>query len=545
MTSSTPADFERYGFAGPFEVFSPDQCERIVGLVDSIGQQQPPSEWHKGHASTSSPLFRIATNPRILDHVQTMLGKDIMLWGATVVRRRPGQVHPWHTDIETSGSDLRTVSAWIGIRNTNEKSSLQLITSSHRFGKSIQEVAAQRGVPRWKTTGGRAFEWAQEMDPESKLVTPKLTNGQMILFDGRLWHGSENENNFGERLALLLQYASPDSPIRMPDLSKLDWPFRLIETPRPPCLVVRGSANSLNSSKPANNFSRPPVADPELPSISAWIRKLEVPLAENPKTGWKVHPIFRGSTPNLDRISCHASALAAETVPHPPHAHDDEELLIMLSGEATLVLKNDGEEEHHSVKRGQFAYYPAHQLHTLRASATQSANYVMFKWRNETEDAVPELECQVIDLEAYWPNDKESEFRTGRVFEGATNYLRRLQCHVTRLEVGAGYDAHIDAHDVAIVVLEGEVETDGQQVGKNGVIFFAAGTPHGMRNVGPNPARYLVFEFHRAGWIPPSRRTRYSRRLRKLVRRSRERGRQIGRDALRLLRQTRTRLVDN
>jgi hypothetical protein len=28
------------------------------------------------------------------------------------------------------------------------------------------------------------------------------------------------------------------------------------------------------------------------------------------------------------------------------------------------------------------------------------------------------------------------------------------------------------------------------------VIYFAAGEKHGMRNVGSEPARYLVFEFH-------------------------------------------------
>ena len=32
-------------------------------------------------------------------------------------------------------------------------------------------------------------------------------------------------------------------------------------------------------------------------------------------------------------------------------------------------------------------------------------------------------------------------------------------------------------------------------MGPNGVIFYAAGEMHGMRNVGEAQARYLVFEF--------------------------------------------------
>lgn len=61
---------------------------------------------------------------------------------------------------------------------------------------------------------------------------------------------------------------------------------------------------------------------------------------------------------------------------------------------------------------------------------------------------------------------------------------------------GAAYAAHVDAYDVAIVVLEGEVETLGQRVGAHGLIFYPAGEAHGMSNPGPALARYLVFEFH-------------------------------------------------
>ncbi|HLC09055.1 MAG TPA: cupin domain-containing protein, partial [Methyloceanibacter sp.] len=67
---------------------------------------------------------------------------------------------------------------------------------------------------------------------------------------------------------------------------------------------------------------------------------------------------------------------------------------------------------------------------------------------------------------------------------------------VTDMQPGAGYPSHTDEHEVAIVVFSGTVETLGKTVGPGGSIYYAAGQPHGMRNIGNEPARYLVFEFH-------------------------------------------------
>jgi hypothetical protein len=67
---------------------------------------------------------------------------------------------------------------------------------------------------------------------------------------------------------------------------------------------------------------------------------------------------------------------------------------------------------------------------------------------------------------------------------------------LTELQAGAGYVKHADAHDVAIVVLSGSVETMGRRFGRRGVIYFPAREMHDMKNPGSATARYLVFEFH-------------------------------------------------
>ncbi len=86
--------------------------------------------------------------------------------------------------------------------------------------------------------------------------------------------------------------------------------------------------------------------------------------------------------------------------------------------------------------------------------------------------------------------------RSRRIFESPTLYLHKLHCHITVLKPGAGYPPHGDTHEVAIFTVNGTVETLGQRVGPNSVIFYTADEPHGMKNVGAIPATYVVFEFH-------------------------------------------------
>ena len=43
---------------------------------------------------------------------------------------------------------------------------------------------------------------------------------------------------------------------------------------------------------------------------------------------------------------------------------------------------------------------------------------------------------------------------------------------------GAGYDPHVDANDMVIIVLEGEIETLGERVAPHGVVIYPTGEPH-------------------------------------------------------------------
>jgi 2-polyprenyl-3-methyl-5-hydroxy-6-metoxy-1,4-benzoquinol methylase/quercetin dioxygenase-like cupin family protein len=488
------SEFESRGYA-TIPLFDGAECARILERLRASPPQ--PREGPKDLAASSRFVYDIATDERLLRAVTAVLGEEVMIWGAAILERRPGEVHPWHTDIETAAAAGGTCSVWIGLENVTRASGLSVVPRSHHFGVPFQEMAARKGKRRGEATDAEVAAWAAELDRRSGTVALDLGVGEALVFDGRLWHGSANTGDT-TRTALLLQYATPATPIRTLDPTALEWPFRLLETPWPPCVLVPGSRPQVA----VNRFVEPPApaaAPGGVEPLPVLARAIDLPLDLAPNQAWQANHLFRGSTPNLTALSCHYSVLAPGHSPHPPHRHAEEEILIVLAGEAELVLAHgDGTEEVQRVGRGHYSYYPTHQRHTLRAPPDQTAVYLMFKWTGRQAETEGALETSVIRYDDRFSaaGAGEGGFAARQVCEGPTRYLRRLHSHCSTLTPGGGYAPHADEHDVAIVVVDGTIETIGRRVERNGVVFIPAGESHGMHNPTSAPARYLVFEFH-------------------------------------------------
>lgn len=491
-----PDRFARIGFAGPIRLMGAEQCRALARYLNGTRRVSPPV-WIKGRGASDGILGRIASHPALVGLLAPLLGEDIVLWGATTVRRAAGNSHPWHSDIESSRPEGGFVSAWIGLQNVSADSSLRFVAGSHLCPKPLQQLQSEHGGARGTPSCETILSWARRDNPEARIVELAAGDGDVILFDGRIWHGSENRLEGGERLALLLQFASADAPVRIPNLVNLKWPFTFLDQPRPPVIAVHGTARADVNKVVDMPSGGPPKA---LPPLQSTVRVIEAEPDES--KNWQPFPLFRGRTAALDLQSCHAAMLRPGFSPHPPHAHQDEELLIVLDGEADLLIADKPEfdgAQAIAVKAGDFAYYPAFQHHTIRNSSDRPVHYLMFRWnRAEAETPSGRLKAVVVrDPPPAEPKEGRG-FAVRTIFEGRTQWLRKFHCHSSRLEPGAGYAPHADAYDVAILVQSGRVRTLGREAGPGELIYYPAGEVHGMRNAGDEPAHYLVFEFHGA-----------------------------------------------
>jgi len=201
------------------------------------------STWSKGLAAEDAFYARLASQKKIIEILTPKLGENIIHWATDIVERPPSAAHPWHCDIESCEPEGGFVSIWIGLKHTSKKSSLALISRSHNFGVTIQEVLHKNGMRRGDATDQQVLEMALPYNSEARLERCNLKNGDALVFDGRLWHGSYNQQAFFTRTALLLQFARADRPVRMFDPQRLSWPIGRLESPWPPVLVVAGNGD--------------------------------------------------------------------------------------------------------------------------------------------------------------------------------------------------------------------------------------------------------------------------------------------------------------
>lgn len=491
MTSDRPdvEAFARDGFCAPIQIYTAEECCDLFRLVTSSGKPRPKS-WEKGNAVSNELFYRAGCDPRIVGLVTSLLGPDVILWGARTVIKRPGEVHAFHTDIESSAASGRFVSVWIGLDNIDRGSGLKFIAGSHRFGKSIQQLEVQNGAS--DVDEDQIVSWAAAFTPSPRPVQPDVAEGTALIFDGRVWHGSHNPSATSWRTALLLQYAASSEPIHMPkDFNA--WPPQFELRKRPPVITVSGASNpqanrvvdppEMRSLRPLGNSSHPVGGFRGTPAPFRSLHHLE------------------GATKILDCIESHSSILAPGACPHPLHWHEEEELLVIVSGKAGLHIANDAQGTNERIEvlaPGDFVYYPAFQHHTLRNLSDVPLEYTMFKWRNNAPktnfDTAPE--AQLFRSGDELANARIEQRFHKLLLERKTHWLGTLHAHLSALPPKAGYKAHADQHDVAIVLLAGKVKSLGRTISAPAILFHPAGKKHGLRCASEDPARYIVFEFH-------------------------------------------------
>ncbi|OOZ40469.1 hypothetical protein BOW52_05805 [Solemya elarraichensis gill symbiont] len=263
---------------------------------------------------------QVATSKNICRHLDSFFdNSDYYLWGAHLIDRNPGEIHPWHSDNETCRPEGGFVSLWIGISGVDENSALAVIPGSHEYGEPLQKFFAYENPVRNDPNAVAILEKALEYDAEASNMIPSCNDGDGVFFDGRLWHGTFNNSQFPRR-SLLLQYGRRGTPIKFAkDYTSYPFVYEDGHASAPPVMPVKGKPDPLINHNVIGK-------DGGLTYPAASVA-VQPELANNKQLNWAAFPYFNTPTRIFEKFSCHASELLPGCMPHMPHDHGDQACL--------------------------------------------------------------------------------------------------------------------------------------------------------------------------------------------------------------------------
>ena len=193
------------GFLSPLDVLTPEEAAHHRAAMEAAEKEIGPLHYKsKIHTILRSPLA-LATHPRVLDSVEAILGRDLLLYNVTyIVKEAHTGAHvSWHQDLTYWGFDGDAqVSVWLALSPaTAESGCMRMVPGSHH-----------QGMRRHDTTADDSNVLLQGQTvkdvPEDQAVLCSLNPGQASLHHGWTLHASMANNSDDRRIGLNIQYIS-------------------------------------------------------------------------------------------------------------------------------------------------------------------------------------------------------------------------------------------------------------------------------------------------------------------------------------------------
>ncbi len=184
--------YQKQGFLSPFRVMSEERAGELAGKIAGIYEQYGPEARNLlgSNAHFIFPeLYDLVCDPAILDHVEKILGPDILCWSSSFFSKPANDQAfvSWHQDLTYWGLEPEDiVTAWIAITpSTPESGCMRVMPGSHIRGQQghSDTYAMENLLSR-----GQVLD--VEVD-EDCAVDILLHPGEMSLHHVLVVHGSE------------------------------------------------------------------------------------------------------------------------------------------------------------------------------------------------------------------------------------------------------------------------------------------------------------------------------------------------------------------
>lgn len=210
--------YNRVGFVQPFDVYDDAQIGAIRAYFDRLMADlgEDGAYGINCYQARMAGIWDIATNPIILDHVEDLIGPNIICWASAILSKKPHDPKrvPWHQDASFWAlSPARTVTVWLAIDDADAaNSAMRFIPGTHDKGPlAVQGTEGSASVFHKETAGADAL---------GEPFTNALRAGQMSMHADMLVHGSQPNISDRRRCGLTLRYCPPEVRITDPQWAR-------------------------------------------------------------------------------------------------------------------------------------------------------------------------------------------------------------------------------------------------------------------------------------------------------------------------------------
>jgi len=206
----TPQQYKQYqdkGFVAPLNVLTKDEAEEIKSEIEFIEKKWPKELEGLGrnYIHLISPVFdKVVHNSKILDAVESIIGKNILACGTTLFMKNPDEKEfvSFHQDAKYIGLEPHNwVTAWVAVTDSNEENGcMRMWSGTHKLDlkKHVEKFDYNKGN---LLTRGQTVENVSLKETEAVV----LKAGQMSLHHPRVVHGSGVNKSKERRIGFVIQ----------------------------------------------------------------------------------------------------------------------------------------------------------------------------------------------------------------------------------------------------------------------------------------------------------------------------------------------------
>ena len=205
LTSKQLKDYEDHGFVSPIDVLTPDEANEIKVEIEKIEKKWPDEldGLGRNYVHMISPVFdKVCHNSKILDVVESIIGKDILVGGTTLFIKDPDNKGfvSWHQDAKYIGFEPHNwVTAWLAVTDANEENGcMRMWAGTHK--EKIREHKDTFNESNLLTRGQTVPNV-----PLEKTIPNELKAGQLSLHHPMIVHGSTPNKSKSRRIGFVIQ----------------------------------------------------------------------------------------------------------------------------------------------------------------------------------------------------------------------------------------------------------------------------------------------------------------------------------------------------